>query len=83
MPTTRPRHLITESDELADALDRAREHFPGQSRAELIRSLARLGAEALEARQQDRARKVHERAGRFPGVFPKGYLDDLRGDWPE
>jgi hypothetical protein len=83
MPTVRPRHLLTETDELANAIDAAAALYPGESRADVLRHLVRLGAETI-AEQQDRRRDtVRHRAGRFPGLYPAGHLDDLRDDWPE
>ena len=83
MPTVRPRHLLTETDELAHAIDAAAALYPGESRADVLRHLVQLGAETI-AEQQDRRREtVRDRAGRFPGLYPTGHLDDLREDWPE
>jgi hypothetical protein len=83
MPTVRPRHLLTETDELANAIDAAAALYPGESRADVLRHLVRLGAETI-AEQQDRRRDtVRHRAGRFPGLYPAGHLDHLRDDWPE
>jgi hypothetical protein len=83
MPTVRPRHLLTETDELANAIDTAAALYPGESRADVLRHLVQLGAESI-AEQRDRRRDtVRDRAGRFPGLYPAGHLDDLRQDWPE
>ena len=83
MPTVRPRHLLTETDELAHAIDAAAALYPGETRADVLRHLVQLGAETI-AEQQGRHRDtVRDRAGHFPGLYPAGYLDDLREDWPE
>jgi hypothetical protein len=83
MPTTRQRHLLTETDELAASIDAAVAMYPGESRADVLRHLVQLGAEAIAGRHDRHRRLVRERAGRYPGLFPAGYLVDLRGDWPE
>jgi hypothetical protein len=83
MPTVRPRHLLTETDELAHAIDAAAALYPGETRADVLRHLVQLGAETI-AEQQGRHRStVRDRAGHFPGLYPAGYLDDLGEDWPE
>lgn len=62
MPTTKPRHTITETGQVADALHRAR-----AVGIEDIRELVILGAEAAVARaterrqQDDRRRQLRER----------------------
>ena len=43
MPTTRPRHLVTETDELAAALNVAAHRWPGLSRSQLLVRLALEG----------------------------------------
>lgn len=83
MPTVRPRHLLTETDDLAQAIDAAAALFPGETRADVLRRLVRLGAETIAERQGRHRRSVRDRAGRFPGLYPAGHLDDLREDWPE
>ena len=82
MPTVRPRHVLTETDDLIDAIDAAAPLYPGESRADVLRHLVHLGAATL-AEQHDRHRRiVHDRAGRHPGVYDPRYLEELREDWP-
>jgi hypothetical protein len=49
MPTTRPRHLITETDQVAKALDDAARRWPEDrhSRARLLLHLVEEGHRAL------------------------------------
>ena len=89
MPTDRPRHSITESDELTRALDDAAERWPQDrdARARLLVRLAReghrsIGAEADEE-VAERQAALRSTSGTLTGVYPDGYLGDLRGDWPE
>jgi len=89
MPTRRARHSITESDDLARALDDAADRWPEDrdARARLLVRLAREGHVAIQERAdgeiEDRRAAVHATSGALTGVYPKDYLDDLRGDWRE
>lgn len=83
MPTTRQRHLLTETDDLAAAIDAAAPLYPGESRAAVLRHLVDLGAEAIAQQQDRRRRLVRDRAGRYPGLYPSDHLDELRSEWPE
>ena len=83
MPTARPRHLLTETDDISEAIDAAAPLFPGESRANVLRRLVQLGADAIAERQGKHRRTVRDRAGRHPGLYPAGYVDDLREDWPD
>lgn len=87
MPTTRPRYTITESDELARALDelaRAHPELDGDRNA-LFRQLV---SEATAQYDQERTarlgrmrtamRRIEARALRYP----PGYLAELRAEWP-
>ena len=86
VPTTRPRHFVTETDELAAALDQAAERWPELSRAQLIVRLALEGEVAAErqgAEKIERRRKALERLkGSFTGIYGPGYLEGIREDWP-
>jgi hypothetical protein len=86
MPTTRPRHYVTETDDLAAALDVAAKRWPGLSRARLLVRLALSAADA-EAQAQDALHKRRlaalERLASGDFAYPAGYLADLREDWPE
>ena len=83
MPTTRQRHLLTETDDLAEAIDAAAPLYPGESRADVLRRLVRLGAEAIAERKDQHRSIVRGRAGHHPGLYGPGYLDGLRQDWAE
>lgn len=89
MPTTRPRHVVTETDDIAAALDLAVKRWPeiADSRSRLLVALVKEGAEHLreveESALEERLRTINELAGSMTGIFPPGYLEDLRKDWPE
>ncbi len=87
MPTTRPRLTITETDELAAALDAAAVHWPGvHSRRELLLRLVEEGREVID---RDRAEEAERRraairgtSGALTGAYEPGDLERLRDDWP-
>jgi hypothetical protein len=87
VPTARPRHVVTESDELAEALDAAAIRFPGLSRPQLLVRLALEGhAQAQQAREDRRQRRLaalRRHSGSFTGAYGEGYLSNLRQEWPE
>lgn len=86
MPTARPRHFVTESDELASALDAAALQWPSLSRSQLIVRLALEGharvEEDIDSRRSGRLTRLRAHAGAGSGAYGGGYLDDLRADWP-
>lgn len=86
MPTTRPRHFVTETDDLKQALDEAARRWPDLSRAQLLVRLALEGHRAAEQirdeRRQRRLDAVSKYSGSLTGVYGPDYLTRLREDWP-
>jgi hypothetical protein len=88
-PTTRPRHVITETEALAAVLDEAAAHWPEDagSRSRLPFQLIEIGrAQLVNERQreiEERRRAIRGPATRGRARFPAGYLEDLRRDWTE
>jgi hypothetical protein len=82
VPTTRARHLLTETDDLAAAIDAASPLYPGESRAGVLRHLALAGAEALAEGRRQHREIVHARAAGFPGLYRPNSRDELRDEWP-
>jgi hypothetical protein len=87
MPTTRPRLTITETDDVAAALDVAAGRWPDvSSRRELLLRLVEQGREVIErdrAAEVDRRRAaIQETSGALTGAYEPGYLERLREDWP-
>lgn len=89
MPTTKPRHLITETDAVAAALDAAARVWPDEahSRSRLLVRLIELGRQQLADRQEqlvtNRLAAIDAAAGVATGAYGPGYLEELRRDWPE
>jgi hypothetical protein len=79
--------MITETDEVAAALDAAAERWPEvRSRRELLLRLVERGRGVIE---RDRAEEVERRraairhtSGALTGVYEPDYLERLRDDWP-
>ncbi len=78
--------MITETDELAAALDSAAARHPGLSRAQLLARLALEGHEAAQHAQGERRRErlesLRAHSGTLTGVFRPQYLERLRQEWP-
>jgi hypothetical protein len=86
MPTTRPRHFVTETDDLAEALDAAARHWPGLSRPQLLVRLALEGHHAVAQQCAERRRRrveaIRTYSGTLTGGYGPDYLEHLREDWP-
>ena len=84
MPTARPRHQITETDDIAAALDLAADRWPDESRSDLMRRLVLAGAQALAESPIERALAVEAALSSLAELgdcYPPGYLDRLRANW--
>lgn len=84
MPTTRPRHQVTETPEVAHALDVAGQQWTDEPRSKL---LLRMGSAAIEWEHGDAARRrrtaIETSSGRYADAFRAGHRSELREDWPE
>jgi len=85
MPTARPRHPITETEDIAKALAAARHAWPELSDkpTALLRKLIFAGEQSISDRRTRRRRAIAATSGLFSGTYGPGYLDELRADWPE
>jgi hypothetical protein len=89
MPTTRPRHTITETDEVTRALDEAAAHWPeaAGARGRLLLHLVEEGRRAIRAKSREAAAQrraaIQRTSGALTGAYGAGYLSRLRDDWPE
>lgn len=87
VPTTRRRHVVTETDEVARALDRAARRWPQESsRARLLVRLALHGDREVAAESESvleqRLAAALRHHGALSDVYEPGYLEELRRDWP-
>ena len=89
MPTTRPRHLITETDQVAKALDDAARRWPESSgsRAKLlVRLIEEEHRAVIDANGESRAARlaaIYQTSGALTGTYEADYLERLRDDWSE
>jgi hypothetical protein len=87
MPTTRPRLTITETDDVAAALDAAAARWPQiRTRRELLLRLVEQGREVIDRDANEAATRrrdaIRRTSGALTGAYEPGYLDRLRDDWP-
>jgi len=78
--------MVTETDELAAALDSAASRYPDLTRAQLLTRLALEGQRVAQRAQEDRRRRrldaVRKHSGALTGVYGEAYLEGLRQEWP-
>lgn len=86
MPTARPRYQVTETPEVARALDLAAKRWPEEPRSKLLVRLVKVGGGSLEHDQRVSAdahrAAVTNSSGRYAEAFAADYLTELREDWP-
>lgn len=78
--------MVTETDELAAALDAAAARYPGLTRAQLLTRLALEGQRLAKSAQEDRRRRrldaLREHSGALTGAYGEDYLERVRQEWP-
>lgn len=89
MSSRRLRHVITETDELASALDTAENLWPecqGQ-RGALLGKLIDAGIDFVNASKDSRQRAkldaIEVAAGSMPGMWPAKWREQTRSEWPD
>ena len=88
MPTTRRRHVVTETDQVARALDDAAKRWPAErnNRPRLLLRLLEEGHRAVigerEGHLARRRDAVAQTNGALTGAYGEGYRAELSADWP-
>ncbi len=84
MPTVRQRHTLTETDELAAAINEAANVWPELrgDRTALLRRLVKVGSEAVHSPGEAGSR-IREAAGAASGTYPRDARKTLLNEWPE
>ena len=87
MPTTKHRFVVTETDQVAQALDDAARRWPEESRSRLLVHLVEEGHRAVlresAERRVARLEAIERTSGVASGVYGPDYLSRLREDWPQ
>ena len=88
MPTTRARHVVTETDTIARAIDDAAKRWPDETRRGrlLLRLIEEGHGVVIGSEEQQRIERraaVKQTRGALTGMYEPGYLERLREDWPE
>ena len=83
MVTKLARHSITETPEIAAAIDAGADLLPGASRAEVTRFLILRGAEAARRDSAGRLAALDRWAGCLSGGYPPNAAETLKDEWPD
>ena len=87
MPTQRPRHMVTETEDLSRALDEAARVWPemADQRAQLLRRLIDIGMDEFSAdvarSKEARQATVRGLAGTMTGTWPANWRKELLEEW--
>jgi hypothetical protein len=88
VPTNRPRHAITETDDISSALRAAARRWPGlaDKPGRLLHRLIIVGSQAIQREDEQaisrRTADIEATKGALAGVYGPDYLSELRADWP-
>jgi hypothetical protein len=81
--------MITESDDLSLALDRAAALWPelADNRTALLRRILEQGMLVMNTRASERlatrATTIAEIEREFDDLWPEGWLDQMKSEWPD
>ena len=83
MPTTRPRHMLTETEELSAALTDAALMWPelAGDKGALLRKLIEAGAQSVKSGGSVKA-LIDDAAGAASGCYPRNARAELLSEWP-
>jgi hypothetical protein len=77
---------VTETDDLAAAVDQAATRWPNLSRGQLLVRLALEGHHAAQRTHDERRRRrleaIRRHSGALTGTYGTDHLKNLRVDWP-
>ena len=82
MTTALPRHSITETPDIAFAIDTASALWPTASRADVLRHLIARGAQAMRNDLTVRTAAVDRWSGFLRGAYPPDAAAALKDEWP-
>ena len=88
MPTERPRHMITESDELSACLERAKLIWPeiADERSSLLKKVILEGITAVNIKaSREKAAKtkaIKSLVDALTGVYPADWAESRKDEWP-
>lgn len=85
MPTTRPRHTLTETDDLDEALVLAARTWPEDDgrRGRLLQRIITDWMATKRRTEDEHRRALRDSRGRFPGLAQATDRETLRAEWPE
>jgi hypothetical protein len=74
--------MVTETDEVSEALAAAAARWPDVPAGELLRRLIAEGHAALRSSVDAERAAVESSSGALTGLYQQGELDALREEWP-
>jgi hypothetical protein len=83
VPTKLARHTVSETPDVARALDAAAAVWPGETRSRLLRRLILTGGQVIQHEPDYRRRMVAKWSGFLADAYPPGAAAALKDEWPE
>ena len=88
MPTTRLRHMITETDLISAAVDKGAAAWPELqgNRTQILKRLIEVGSVAIDSdksqRIANRLEAIESATKIFKDVWPENWRDEMNDQWP-